>query len=151
RRARTRTKDAPERSRRGMRHAARRRSLSHTAAYLVEFRGLLARTHRARQRALGQARISAGAGRNRIHPTALRMSRWAPVLLAGASLLVCHAAAAQNNDPSATLDEIVVTGERAGPGLWHVYQGAAQLWIFGTVSPLPKDMTWRSTQLEKIL
>jgi uncharacterized protein YbaP (TraB family) len=79
------------------------------------------------------------------------MSRWAPVLLAGASLLACHAAAAQNNDPSATLDEIVVTGERAGPGLWHVYQGAAQLWIFGTVSPLPKDMTWRSKQLEKIL
>ena len=30
-------------------------------------------------------------------------------------------------------------------------RGAAQLWIFGTVSPLPKDMTWRSKQLEKIL
>jgi uncharacterized protein YbaP (TraB family) len=25
------------------------------------------------------------------------------------------------------------------------------LWIFGTVSPLPKDMTWRSKQLEAIL
>jgi uncharacterized protein YbaP (TraB family) len=49
------------------------------------------------------------------------------------------------------LDELVVTGERAGPGLWHVHRGAAQLWILGTVSPLPKNMTWRSKQLEQVL
>jgi uncharacterized protein YbaP (TraB family) len=55
------------------------------------------------------------------------------------------------DDTPATLEEIVVNGERAGPGLWHVYRGSAQLWIFGTVSPLPKDMTWRSKQLEAIL
>jgi uncharacterized protein YbaP (TraB family) len=71
--------------------------------------------------------------------------------MAGAGLLTWHLAAARIEDPPDRLDEIVVTGERAGPGLWHVYKGTAQLWIFGTVSPLPKDMTWRSTQLEKIL
>ena len=71
--------------------------------------------------------------------------------MAGASLLTCHLAIARIESPADSLDEIVVTGERAGPGLWHVYKGAAQLWIFGTVSPLPKDMTWRSKQLEKIL
>jgi uncharacterized protein YbaP (TraB family) len=53
--------------------------------------------------------------------------------------------------PPAELPELIVTGERAGPGLWHVYRGPAELWIFGTVSPLPKDMTWRSKQLEGIL
>jgi uncharacterized protein YbaP (TraB family) len=80
------------------------------------------------------------------------MSRWASaVLLAGAGLLGCHLACARSEDPPEKVDEIIVTGERAGPGLWHVYKGAAQLWIFGTVSPLPKDMTWRSTRLEKIL
>jgi uncharacterized protein YbaP (TraB family) len=79
------------------------------------------------------------------------MSRWASVLLAGAGLLGCHLACARGEDPPEKVDEIVVTGERAGPGLWHVYKGTAQLWIFGTVSPLPKDMTWRSAQLEKIL
>jgi uncharacterized protein YbaP (TraB family) len=79
------------------------------------------------------------------------MSRWALVLLAGAGLLAGHFAVARSEDPPEKLDEIIVTGERAGPGLWHVYKGAAQLWIFGTVSPLPKDMTWRSQQLEKIL
>jgi uncharacterized protein YbaP (TraB family) len=79
------------------------------------------------------------------------MSKWASALLAGAGLLACDLAFARVEDPPEKLDEIVVTGERAGPGLWHVYKGAAQLWIFGTVSPLPKDMTWRSKQLEKIL
>jgi len=79
------------------------------------------------------------------------MSRWASVLLAGAGLLAGYVAAAQSDDPGEKLEEITVTGERSGPGLWHVYKGAAQLWIFGTVSPLPKDMTWRSKQLEKIL
>jgi uncharacterized protein YbaP (TraB family) len=55
------------------------------------------------------------------------------------------------NEASAKLEEIVVNGERAGPGLWHVYKGSAQLWIFATVTPLPKDMTWRSKQLETLL
>jgi len=70
--------------------------------------------------------------------------------LTGAGLLAANSAV-WGDDPPEKVDEIVVTGERAGPGLWHVYKGAAQLWILGTVSPLPKDMTWRSTQLEKIL
>jgi uncharacterized protein YbaP (TraB family) len=79
------------------------------------------------------------------------MRRWAAVWLAGGVLLAGASTCARAQDPPEKLDEIVVTGERAGPGLWHVYNGAAQLWIFGTVSPLPKDMTWRSKQLEKIL
>jgi hypothetical protein len=46
--------------------------------------------------------------------------------MAGASLLTCHLAVAGIESPAESLDEIVVTGERAGPGLWHVYKGAAQ-------------------------
>jgi uncharacterized protein YbaP (TraB family) len=49
------------------------------------------------------------------------------------------------------LDELVVTGERAGPGMWHVHRGAAQLWILGSMSPLPKGITWRSKQVEQVL
>jgi uncharacterized protein YbaP (TraB family) len=79
------------------------------------------------------------------------MSRWPSLLLAGTGLLACHLAFGRIEDPPGKLDEIIVSGERAGPGLWHVQKGAAQLWIFGTVSPLPKDMTWRSKQLERIL
>lgn len=49
------------------------------------------------------------------------------------------------------LDEIVVTGERAGPGLWHVHGQRGEAWILGTVSPLPRGITWRSRQVEQIL
>ena len=49
------------------------------------------------------------------------------------------------------LGELVVTGERAGPGMWHVHRGPAQLWILGSLSPLPKGITWRSRQVEQVL
>ncbi len=39
------------------------------------------------------------------------------------------------------LDEVVVTGEHPGPGLWEVSNGERTLWILGTYAPLPKEMT----------
>ncbi len=51
----------------------------------------------------------------------------------------------------ALLDEIVVTGERAGPGMWHVHYGSADVWLLGSLSPLPRGITWRSRQVEQIL
>ena len=49
------------------------------------------------------------------------------------------------------MDDMVVTGERPGPGLWHVHHGTAQVWIMGSMSPLPKGITWRSKQVEQLL
>jgi len=49
------------------------------------------------------------------------------------------------------MDELVVTGERTGPGMWHVRHDAAQVWILGSMSPLPKGITWRATQVENVL
>jgi uncharacterized protein YbaP (TraB family) len=49
------------------------------------------------------------------------------------------------------LDEIVVTAERAGPGMWHVHRDAANVWILGSIAPLPRDITWRSKQVEFVL
>jgi uncharacterized protein YbaP (TraB family) len=79
------------------------------------------------------------------------MRRPAAVLAAVALLVGELPVLSRGAEPPANLEEIVVTGERAGPGLWHAHKGSAQLWIFGTVSPLPKDMTWRSKQLETVL
>jgi uncharacterized protein YbaP (TraB family) len=53
--------------------------------------------------------------------------------------------------PAQVMDDMVVTGERPGPGLWHVHRGTAQLWILGSMSPLPKGITWRSKQVEQLL
>jgi uncharacterized protein YbaP (TraB family) len=49
------------------------------------------------------------------------------------------------------MEDLVVTGERPGPGLWHVHRGTAQVWIMGSMSPLPKGITWRSKQVEQLL
>ena len=68
-------------------------------------------------------------------------------------------AIAQTTAPSATgaptdaptLDTVLVTGEQPGPGLWKVSKDDHVLWILGTWSPLPRGMTWRSTQAEELI
>jgi uncharacterized protein YbaP (TraB family) len=46
---------------------------------------------------------------------------------------------------------VVVTGERPGPGMWHIHRGGAHVWILGSISPLPRDITWRAKQVETVL
>lgn len=59
---------------------------------------------------------------------------------------------AQSDVPDiASLDTIVVTGAQPGPGLWRVSRGSHVLWILGTLSPLPRDMTWISADVEKTI
>jgi TraB/PrgY/gumN family len=48
-------------------------------------------------------------------------------------------------------DEVVVTGEQPGPGLWKVSKGDHVLWILGTHGPLPKKMIWRSSHVESLI
>ena len=50
-----------------------------------------------------------------------------------------------------TLEEVLVNGDQPGPALWKVTNGENTLWILGTYSPLPKDMRWRSAQVEAVL
>jgi uncharacterized protein YbaP (TraB family) len=68
-----------------------------------------------------------------------------------ASLIAGILAAGACRATQVPLDEIIVTAERAGPGMWHVRRGAANVWILGSISPLPRDITWRSKQVETVL
>ena len=52
---------------------------------------------------------------------------------------------------TAPLEEVVVSGEQPGPGLWKVTHGSHVLWILGTVTPLPKGVQWHSRQVESVL
>lgn len=63
--------------------------------------------------------------------------------------LLAAAARAQGTPP--VLDDVLVTGEHTGPGMWHVQRGNAHLWILGSMSPLPHGITWRSKQFEQVL
>jgi uncharacterized protein YbaP (TraB family) len=73
----------------------------------------------------------------------------AATLLGGARLAIARAD--QQPPPPEQLDEVVVSGERPGPGMWHVRHGSAQVWILGSLSPLPKNITWRSHEVEQVL
>jgi uncharacterized protein YbaP (TraB family) len=67
-------------------------------------------------------------------------------------LLGCIAVHAQTpamDEP--TMEEITVTGELPGPGLWVIRNGERSLYLLGTLSPLPKDLQWRSRELEQVL
>jgi hypothetical protein len=51
------------------------------------------------------------------------------------------------------LEEIVVTGEYAGPGMWqvtHPDHPGHTLWMVGEPPPLPNRMRWRSQNVERV-
>ncbi|HWV16563.1 MAG TPA: TraB/GumN family protein [Cellvibrio sp.] len=50
-----------------------------------------------------------------------------------------------------TVEEFLVEGEQPGPRLWKVSRDNHSLWILGVLSPLPKQMQWRSHQVEETL
>lgn len=51
------------------------------------------------------------------------------------------------------MEEVVVTGEFPGPGMWKVWRAenpAHVLWIVGDPPPLPKRMQWKSRDVESV-
>ena len=50
-----------------------------------------------------------------------------------------------------TVEEVLVTGEQPGPGLWKVSSGEHTLWILGMYTPLPKKFKWRSKDVEALI
>jgi uncharacterized protein YbaP (TraB family) len=69
-----------------------------------------------------------------------------------AACLVAASCPARAADaPGAQLEEITVTGERTGPGMWRVHKGDTQLWVLGSISPLPRGITWKATEVDRVL
>lgn len=48
-------------------------------------------------------------------------------------------------------EEVVVTGEQPGPQLWRATRDGHVLWILGTVTEKPADITWRPKQVAAVL
>jgi hypothetical protein len=49
--------------------------------------------------------------------------------------------------PVIDMQAVVVSGVQPGPGLWKVRHGDHVLYLLGTQSPLPKNITWRSDEV----
>jgi hypothetical protein len=82
-------------------------------------------------------------------------SAWA-VVAAGTLLQFSGGAPASNaGAPEPPIEEVLVTGQQPGPGLWKVTRPADGtdhvLWILGSYGPLPKKLSWRSAELEAAL
>jgi len=69
-------------------------------------------------------------------------------------LLLASTAMAQSPAETEPLEEVVVTGEFPGPGMWKVTRAddpaGHVLWIVGDPPPLPKRMKWRSRDVERV-
>ena len=48
-------------------------------------------------------------------------------------------------------EQIHVVAQRPGPGMWKVTKGEHVLWVFGMYGPVPKNMQWRSQQVENVI
>jgi TraB/PrgY/gumN family len=86
-------------------------------------------------------------------------------LFALALLLVFAAASAQqppagSSPPVATegvesapdtIEEVTVSGEQPGPGLWKISKDGHVMWVLGAMQPLPKKMSWRSQSVEDVI
>jgi hypothetical protein len=64
-------------------------------------------------------------------------------------------ASADTSEPAAieaveagTIEEVTVSGEQPGPGLWKISKDGHVMWVLGTLQPLPKKMVWRSQAVE---
>lgn len=72
--------------------------------------------------------------------------------VAGAPVYAQSATAIASTAPPASaitdMDAVVVSGVQPGPGMWKVSKGDHALWVLGVQSPLPKNMEWRSPDVE---
>lgn len=57
--------------------------------------------------------------------------------------------ASSSNAP--LLQAVVVTGVQPGPGLWKVSKDHHVMWVLGTITPLPRRMEWRSSEVEQAI
>lgn len=73
---------------------------------------------------------------------------------------IASAATAQDEidgpyEPEPQPEEILVTGEFPGPGMWKVMRADDPanhtLWILGTPPPVPKKMKWKSKDVENVV
>jgi len=70
------------------------------------------------------------------------------------ALMGSAASFAEDPAPTEAIEEVVVTGEFPGPGMWKITRADAAghvLWIVGEPPPLPKRLQWKSSEVEAVL
>ncbi|HSS14164.1 MAG TPA: hypothetical protein VLL04_09740, partial [Rhizomicrobium sp.] len=76
------------------------------------------------------------------------MMAWALVLMALPARAQPETAKAP--EEWAEIESVTVKGE-PGPAVWRLTRGASEVWILGTVGPLPRDMEWNRPTVADLL
>jgi hypothetical protein len=82
------------------------------------------------------------------------MSRWALLALA----FCVHGVRAADDPPAgaapspeSSMEVVRVEGEHPGPALWKISKRSHTLYMLGTHAPLPRDLVWRSKEVESAI
>ena len=78
----------------------------------------------------------------------MRMIPATLALCLGLCLIPARAEDGPELAPTRVLDTVVVSGKQPGPGLWRVSKDGHELWLLGTLSPLPRRMEWSTEEVE---
>ncbi len=62
-----------------------------------------------------------------------------------------NSSAANQMEDADAVEEVLVVGEQPGPALIKISKGEHVLWVMGTLSPLPKNIQWRSAPVTSVL
>jgi len=78
--------------------------------------------------------------------------RGAALLVLALTILPARAQpdAAKAPEEWADIESVTVKGE-PGPAVWRLTRGASEVWILGTVGPLPRDMAWNRATVADLL
>ncbi|MES2603401.1 MAG: TraB/GumN family protein [Pseudomonadota bacterium] len=80
------------------------------------------------------------------------MKRLLGILLLVSSALSLTQSLAQPAAQQEPPEEVIVTGRLPGPALWRVSNPDDHvLWVFASLSPIPKDMVWESQRVEQVI
>lgn len=77
------------------------------------------------------------------------MTTWLGALLIAA--IAATAAAQEASAATQQMDVIEVSGLQPGPSLWRISHGDNEMWVLGTLSPVPKRMQWDAADVESII
>ena len=79
----------------------------------------------------------------------------ASIAVTAASLFLLGAAslAAEQAPPidDWTNETVIVTAQAPGPAFWHLTKGDSEIWILGTLGPMPEKLAWNTKLLTDII
>jgi uncharacterized protein YbaP (TraB family) len=76
------------------------------------------------------------------------------VAAAAASLLMFVGASFAADSPPVddwTNETVIVTAQAPGPAFWHLSKGDSEIWILGTLGPMPEKLAWNTKHLEQVV